>query len=501
MLTQVTEVSGFRIELEVERARAAILTSAAPRNAVLILLVAALNWVAISESDLSTMTNALFTGGFLACALSRVGYLMVFSPQVATAEQLGQFRTRVIALSWLVGILWSSWVYFGQDMPPNGQMLVSSLIAGTAFVALGTLAAYPMAYLGFCIPPIVALATIPVHDLQGNPSYTPVLSGSLFVFAVFMLYKYGRVLDEGLRNSVRIRALEDQQQRMFNSEQTAIIWINAQGILRVSRPATLLLGLKASPSLEDLRSGFGLLPQHSLRLLAKARAQIERDSMFSITARFKRPDGHQVWLDLQVCAADPVMPSQGIIVSLSDATARRNAEQRNQWLARHDALTGVFNRVTFEKRLLALCSQPPEQAPSQAFSVLALDLDGFKAVNDLHGHAMGDEVLKIVAKRLQHAVRQADMVARVGGDEFLILLEQAPHREQALQVAETIITSVSNEISVDGIMIRIGVSVGIAVWPLDARAAQPLLRQADINMYSMKQATRNPTQPSLTGLI
>ncbi|QKQ28124.1 GGDEF domain-containing protein [Candidatus Reidiella endopervernicosa] len=124
-------------------------------------------------------------------------------------------------------------------------------------------------------------------------------------------------------------------------------------------------------------------------------------------------------------------------------------------------------------------------------AILFLDLDGFKPINDAMGHAAGDEVLKVVAERLLACVRDADTVARYGGDEFVVVLDGLQQESQASRVAEEILSSIGDSITIDGQRCQVGVSIGISVFPGDGDDADKLLKNADAALYAVKHGGKN----------
>lgn len=163
--------------------------------------------------------------------------------------------------------------------------------------------------------------------------------------------------------------------------------------------------------------------------------------------------------------------------------------QRMQELAHRDALTGLANRLAFD---LALERQVVElQRIDQAFVLIFADLDGFKAVNDQLGHAAGDQVLVEVSRRMGKVLRSRDLLCRLGGDEFGLLLPELRDLEQTVQLARRLNACLDEPVQVEGRSMPIGASLGVAMAPLHGRDAQSLLAAADAAMYAAKRAGKN----------
>ena len=156
-------------------------------------------------------------------------------------------------------------------------------------------------------------------------------------------------------------------------------------------------------------------------------------------------------------------------------------------LALTDPLTGLGNRNHFEMRFAQALRRSRRMA--ERLCLLVIDLDSFKGVNDTHGHVVGDKVLGEVGRRLAEAVRDSDCVARIGGDEFVVLMETGATVDGAEILATRIETSVAEPFRVDGLTLTIGASVGLSMFPQDGETVEDLLRAADAAMYNAKRAT------------
>jgi diguanylate cyclase (GGDEF)-like protein/PAS domain S-box-containing protein len=168
-----------------------------------------------------------------------------------------------------------------------------------------------------------------------------------------------------------------------------------------------------------------------------------------------------------------------------DITERKQVEMRLEYLAMHDELTGLPNRQLFNDRLV-LALERARRERQGMLAVMLLDLDNFKEVNDTYGHAYGDQLLRIVAQRLQSCLRKSDTAARMGGDEFTIILEEVSGRESCILVAQKVLDALSDPMEIEGIVLHITASLGISLYPTDSEDVVTLLRQADIAMYRAK---------------
>ena len=203
----------------------------------------------------------------------------------------------------------------------------------------------------------------------------------------------------------------------------------------------------------------------------------------------KLADGDSRFIEVKLL---PQIGDQGKVLGCfavtTDITEHKLVQERIQRVAHHDSLTGLPNRLLFNDRLSQAISLAKRDA--HQFALLYLDLDRFKAVNDSLGHTAGDELLQAVAARIRRQVRASDTVARVGGDEFTVILSDVARREDAEKVARKIIAAIAApfQLGSEKHGVDIGTSVGIALYPADAGDADALVKAADAAMYGAKQA-------------
>ena len=221
------------------------------------------------------------------------------------------------------------------------------------------------------------------------------------------------------------------------------------------------------------------------RLLAQVR---EHGSLSNVEVRMRRRDGTPVWVIENMTLLEGGI-LEGTIVDITD---RKTAQEQMEYQAYHDALTGLPNRLLFRDRIdIALAHAKRHRT---AAAVMFLDLDQFKLVNDSLGHTVGDALLQEVATRLVLSIRADDTVARMGGDEFTVLLTDVKDAGSSAVVAQKLLEAISQPMVIEGHELYVTTSIGIARSPEDGTDAETLLKRADGAMYRAKEAGRNNYQ-------
>jgi diguanylate cyclase (GGDEF)-like protein len=190
------------------------------------------------------------------------------------------------------------------------------------------------------------------------------------------------------------------------------------------------------------------------------------------------------WLNVQVVRLD-----NGIAITSRDVTEHRRRSDHVNYLAHHDHLTGLANRTLLHERLRQAILRAQNQ--DQKVAVFLLDIDYFKQINDSLGHTNGDVLLATVGQRLLSSVRESDTVARMGGDEFVIVMPEFRTMQDVERCGEQIIRNVAQPIDIGGREVSLTLSVGVSLFPEGGRTAEELLCNADSAMYTVKDAGRN----------
>ncbi|MBK6554170.1 MAG: diguanylate cyclase [Rhodocyclaceae bacterium] len=296
------------------------------------------------------------------------------------------------------------------------------------------------------------------------------------------------VLDARMRSMQRIAAIQKSLDSIIDNIIEGIIVIDRAGlVIKFNRAAESMFGYPAREVIG--RNVSMLMPppfrhEHDQYL---ARYFTTREARIVGKARRvlgQRRNGEVFPMYLGV--TEVLTPEgENFIGLVRDLTQEEAMQARIEHLAWHDALTGLVNRASLWQTMEAWLATP---AP---FALLFLDLDGFKKVNDGHGHGTGDEVLRVAAERLRRALAGTDVVGRFGGDEFVVLLAGIDEERRAFTIANRLVAELSDPVIVDGHEHRIGVSIGIVLRRASDVSAQELVRAADAAMYRAKEGGRN----------
>ncbi len=288
------------------------------------------------------------------------------------------------------------------------------------------------------------------------------------------------------------RALRVAANAMENMAEGVIISDADRNVVSVNQAYTAITGYSEAEVI-------GQMPLYPLSRLSDASLhasiwQAVADSgrwQGEIWNRRKNGEMYPAWLSIS--AVRDVDGAIGHYIGVfNDISSYKEYEKRLQHLAHFDALTQLLNRVAFEQHCRAALERAEKKQSTGA--LLFIDLDSFKVVNDSYGHAAGDELLRIVAKRIRTCVRDQDVVGRMGGDEFTVLLEDLTSPHDATAVARKLLPALAERMLCNGYETSISGSIGISIFPRDASDVQTLLTRADTAMYRAKENGRNNYQ-------
>lgn len=272
----------------------------------------------------------------------------------------------------------------------------------------------------------------------------------------------------------------------FDLASTGMLVVDTDGrLVAINRAARALLGLEAGSwegeKLADL-AGHGI-PGIDLSPISGAAWDSGLRELL-----LQRPNGSRLCVRVRIttilAAGKPYR-----LVTLINHHSRNEDHGRLSYLASHDPLTGCLNRRGMAQCLERLLANARDRG--EPLAVIFIDLDGFKSINDCYGHEAGDQVLVTVASRLQRCLRKNDRIVRLGGDEFVILTSQAPGREDAAQIAERLLGTLTPGVKLQGRSLLVGMSMGISFYPHDGEDGPRLISRADQAMYHAKMAGKN----------
>lgn len=258
-------------------------------------------------------------------------------------------------------------------------------------------------------------------------------------------------------------------------------------VVYANKGATDLLGYSPEELLE--LQPYGWVAPDLMVGAARRIESIIHDGRLTFPSGARRKDGTVVPTEVRSSRVDTAL-GPIVVAVIRDVSDRRDAEQTLQHLAFHDALTKLGNRALFEQRLSVAIADAKRHG--DLLGLAYVDLDEFKPINDHYGHAIGDDVLVEIGSRLRDDVREQDTVARMGGDEFVVLFPRLATREEFMGVAERLVKRIEEPILASGQVLHVKASVGLAFFDCTRDDARSLVVKADMAMYSAKQDPKRP---------
>lgn len=285
-----------------------------------------------------------------------------------------------------------------------------------------------------------------------------------------------------------ISRLTREYEKVFHGTQDAMFLIKVVGngafryvrnnLAHQNKTGIALEQIRSKTPQELLGAEMGnLVSENYSRCVSEGRSIVYEETL-------NLPGGKRIWLTTLTPIIEDHCVSH-IVGSAMDITERKQLEEELKKQANYDNLTGLPNRKLFFERLETLLAESEEK--NTPFALLFLDLDGFKSINDTYGHETGDQVLITAGKRIQRCIGKDDTAARMGGDEYAVLIHSAGDQENVAAVVEKIHHSLKETMFIGSSECRINSSIGVAVYPHDGRHSEALLRYADTVMYQVKR--------------
>ncbi|WP_194724002.1 putative bifunctional diguanylate cyclase/phosphodiesterase [Noviherbaspirillum malthae] len=379
---------------------------------------------------------------------------------------------------------------------PIAAIATGGRIPGLIWSAIGllTIAALYAAELVGKFPPVV-VADMRLLGVISTVSFLATIAIALFIFD--HAYRRGVIqLEDALE---RIREEKEKAQVTLQSIGDAVITTDAHMVVEYLNPIaeTLTGWTTAEAKGRHMDEVFNIFNEKSrLPSVNPIKECLDKNGIVEMenhTILVRRTDNEEFHIE---DSAAPIRRADGSILGavmvFHEVTDRKAAETRLQHIAFHDTLTGLPNRALFRKKLSE--AMHGARFLKKHVAVLFLDLDRFKAINDSLGHDIGDELLILVAKRLEQCARDTDVICRLGGDEFTALLTNISAADNAAMVAGKMIESIGKPFDVQGRTLHISTSIGITIYPQDSDDLDTLLKHADTAMYHAKSQGRNNYQ-------
>lgn len=498
--------------------------SALLATAVIAIAMAAALWEVVSRTSL-----LVWLGLTAIVSLARYALLIAFREYRPSLDAMETWGWRFVALTVCAG---ASWGLAGALLAADSgfhQAFIGFVLAGICAGAVSTLSPHPLAYTAFIMPAVLPFA---VTMLLIGERIEFAMGAMALLFVSMMMIVAGRVaasIEQSLRLRFRNLGLVDDLSEtnsrltLLNSalETEVAERRTAQTVLRKSETKLRLHALQAPLAFIEWDLGFRVvewnpaaerifgwsreeaLGRRASRLIAGSNTCEPVASMWQ--RLLKEKQGARI--TLENCTRDgtmitcewyytPLVDEDGRVLSVialaQDITASRLAQEKLNYIAYHDELTALPNRALFNDRLGKAIIEARRR--SSFVGVMLLDVDNFKAVNDTMGHEVGDTLLKDIATRLHGCARESDTIARFGGDEFAIVLEDLAEPSNAFPVAQKILDAFIPPFMVKGTEIYLASSIGVTFYPPDGEDLDALLKNADSAMYHAKAQGRNNCQ-------
>lgn len=412
------------------------------------------------------------------------------------ASQRGIRRAALNAF--IMGSLWGVVPALLIPMEDIPVKLAAALVtAGVLCASAFALSVLPLAAICFTMP-VLAGSALAVAQMDSAAEAAPV-GYLLMAFVCVMPFVVARLSSGFIERIVSESRIREQKDiislllKEFEDASSDWLWeFDRDGRMeRVSDRFAAAFGASAEALTgRDFCDFLRSMHPENGPLVAEIATDIAAREMFQdVEIRLAGEGEERVWRLTGKPAFDAVGDYSGYLGTASDITASKLAERRINFLAHNDPLTGLLNRTKFTEHLKHAVARLERYG--SPFALMFLDLDQFKSINDSRGHLAGDKLLAEVARRIRSTIRETDLAARLGGDEFAVLLANSCDSKEVSSLAARLVETVGKPYEIDDEIVSVGVSIGIALAPINGTRPDQILRNADLALYRAKAEGKN----------
>jgi diguanylate cyclase (GGDEF)-like protein/PAS domain S-box-containing protein len=432
----------------------------------------------------------LMGGAILGAGISAMHYVGM---SAVTLAGVLLYDPGMVAASVAIGIgLGAAATYFGFGRQNNAVLDLKARLTAASVLTLAICGMHFTAMAAASVLPDPGIAFVE-STLSSNALAIAVTAVALLILALSLT---GAIIDQHLATrsaleAQRLRGSEARFRQLADATFEGVVIHKDGVVLDVNVAMAALIGWPQDALIG--RSVFDLVTPKSHAAL---RARLESIRLGAGTETgdqalelgLQHADGSEIPIEI-LARTMPLDSGNARVVAVRDIRERKAAEERIRYMAHHDGLTGLPNRTLFQDRLGQALARAKRSGTT--VSVLCLDLDRFKTVNDLNGHGAGDELLRQVAQRLSECIRADDTVARLGGDEFAIIQVGVSHPDGPAVLAERLVAEMARPFDLGGQQTVVGTSIGVSLFPSDGMTGDDLVRAADTALYRAKESGRS----------
>lgn len=421
------------------------------------------------------------------------GYISrLFKQQNATEKLKPKWKIYLTAGTYLAALTWavSVWMFFPVEHPSYQAFMILA-VAGISGGSLATLSYDKTQVTGFLL---IMLLGVDIRILQVRSQLTDEISVIFFIYIMFLV-KNGRDIALGNYELLALRhdTNEHNLTLLSTTEKIARIgywqWDMRSKKIQLSKNLSSMCGIEEK--YVDMDAFINTIHKDDtsrVRLSISSACSSKEENSTEFRMRDPNSDDWIIMNQVIKCIPD-TNGTTTLLGTIQDISKIKSAEKKIFDMAYFDELTGLANRGHFHMFVLEKIKRMERN--KEIFALLFLDLDGFKEVNDMHGHSKGDLFLMEYSQRLKAIFRGEDLIARLGGDEFCIVLNNIKEELDVTKAAERCLSISSEPIQIDDENISLSASIGIALYPSDGTDVETLLKAADTAMYSAKQKGKN----------